>query len=104
MPSRRCRSNASRRRSAGREAATRIYEACGTQSLTERPPSAHAHFPQFQNLRKGQRTPRTFIDILGRIAVDAFAFEVIGMVMIGLCLIVLAIPSGRRRSRHIRYE
>jgi len=26
------------------------------------------------------------------------------MVMIGLCLIVLAIPSGRRRSRHIRYE
>jgi len=26
------------------------------------------------------------------------------MVMIGLCLIVLAIPSGRRRSRHVRYE
>jgi hypothetical protein len=36
--------------------------------------------------------------------VDAFAFEIIGMVMIGLCLIVLAIPSGRRRSQHIRYE
>ena len=27
---------------------------------------------------------------------DAFAFEFMGMVMIGLCLIVLAIPSGRR--------
>jgi hypothetical protein len=40
----------------------------------------------------------------GEIAVDAFAFEFLGMVMIGLCLIVLAIPSGRRRSRHVRYE
>jgi hypothetical protein len=41
---------------------------------------------------------------LGRIAVEAFAFELIGMVMIGLCLVVLAIPPGRRRSRHIHYE
>jgi hypothetical protein len=40
----------------------------------------------------------------GDIAVDAFVFEFIGMLVIGLCLIVLAIPSGRRRSRHIRYE
>jgi hypothetical protein len=36
--------------------------------------------------------------------VDAFAFELMGMAMIALCLIVLAIPSGRRRSRRIRYE
>jgi hypothetical protein len=36
--------------------------------------------------------------------VDAFAFEFMGMAMIGLCLVVLAIPSGRRRSRHVRYE
>jgi len=36
--------------------------------------------------------------------VDAFAFEFIGMVLIGLCLIVLAIPPGRRRSRRVRYE
>ena len=35
---------------------------------------------------------------------DAFAFEFIGMVMIGLCLMVLAIPSGRRRSRRVHYE
>jgi hypothetical protein len=41
---------------------------------------------------------------LGRIAVDAFAFGLMGMAMIALCLAVLAIPSGRRRSRHARYE
>jgi hypothetical protein len=36
--------------------------------------------------------------------VDAFAFEFMGMVMIGLCLVVLAMPSGRRPSRNVRYE
>jgi hypothetical protein len=36
--------------------------------------------------------------------VDAFAFEFMGLAMIGLCLIVLALPSGRRPSRNIRYE
>jgi hypothetical protein len=36
--------------------------------------------------------------------VDAFAFEFMGLAMIALCLIVLALPSGRRRSRKIRYE
>jgi len=36
--------------------------------------------------------------------VDAFAFEFLGMAMIALCLIVLAIPSGRRPSKHVRYE
>jgi hypothetical protein len=51
-----------------------------------------------------QSTPDKFNDFSGRIAVDAFAFEFIGMVMIGLCLAVLAIPSGRRRSRNVRYE
>jgi hypothetical protein len=35
---------------------------------------------------------------------DAFAFGFMGMVMIALCLAVLAIPSGRRRSRNMRYE
>ena len=35
---------------------------------------------------------------------DAFAFAVMGMVMIALCLAVLAIPSGRRKSRNMRYE
>jgi hypothetical protein len=36
--------------------------------------------------------------------VDAFAFGFMGLVLIALCLIVLAIPSGRRPSRHVRYE
>jgi hypothetical protein len=36
--------------------------------------------------------------------VDAFAFEFMGLVMIALCLAVLAVPSGRRPSHHIRYE
>ena len=35
---------------------------------------------------------------------DAFAFEFIGLAMVALCLIVLALPSGRRPSRKIRYE
>jgi len=35
---------------------------------------------------------------------DAFAFEFLGLVMIALCLAVLAIPSGRRPSQHVRYE
>jgi hypothetical protein len=33
---------------------------------------------------------------------DAFAFEFIGMAMIALCLIVLAIPAGRRSSGRVR--
>jgi hypothetical protein len=36
--------------------------------------------------------------------VDIFAVEFMGMVMIALCLAVLALPSGRRPSRHVRYE
>jgi hypothetical protein len=36
--------------------------------------------------------------------VDAFAFEFMGMVMIALCLVVLALPCGRRRPKNIHYE
>ena len=34
---------------------------------------------------------------------DAFAFEFMGLMMIALCLMVLAGPSGRRPSRHVRH-
>lgn len=34
---------------------------------------------------------------------DAFAFEFVGLMMIALCLAVLAVPSGRRASRHVRH-
>jgi hypothetical protein len=42
--------------------------------------------------------------LLGEIAVDAFAFEFMGLAMIALCLVVLALPAGKRPSRNIRYE
>lgn len=35
---------------------------------------------------------------------DAFAFEFMGLMMIALCLVVLALPSGRRPSGRVRYE
>jgi hypothetical protein len=35
---------------------------------------------------------------------DAFAFEFMGLMMVALCLVVLAVPSGRRPSKHVRYE
>ena len=34
---------------------------------------------------------------------DAFAFEFMGLMMIALCLAVLALPSGRRPSKHERH-
>ena len=37
-------------------------------------------------------------------SLNAFAIEFIGLAMIALCLIVLALPSGRRPSKHARYE
>jgi hypothetical protein len=37
-------------------------------------------------------------------SLDAFAFEFMGLMMVALCLIVLALPSGRRPSKHISYE
>jgi hypothetical protein len=57
-----------------------------------------------RKLTDPQSTPDKSNGLLGEIAVDAFAFEFIGMVMIALCLVVLAIPSGRRPAKHARYE
>jgi len=37
-------------------------------------------------------------------ASDAFTFEFMGLAMVALCLVVLALPSGRRPSKHVRYE
>jgi len=38
------------------------------------------------------------------IAVDAFVFEFMGLATLVLCVIVLAVPSGRRPSRRVRYD
>jgi len=35
---------------------------------------------------------------LGGIAVDALVFEFMGLAMLGLCVVVLAVPSQRRPS------
>jgi hypothetical protein len=59
---------------------------------------------RLHKLTNPQSTPDNSNGLLGEIAVDAFAFEFLGMVMIALCLVVLAIPAGRRPSKHIRYE
>jgi hypothetical protein len=39
---------------------------------------------------------------LGVIAVDALVFEFMGLAMVGLCVVVLAVPSERRSSRRLR--
>jgi hypothetical protein len=33
--------------------------------------------------------------------VDALVFEFMGLAMMALCVIVLAVPSGRRSARHL---
>jgi hypothetical protein len=38
---------------------------------------------------------------LGGIVVDALVFEFIGLAMVGLCIVVLAVPSQRRSSRRL---
>jgi hypothetical protein len=35
-------------------------------------------------------------------AVDALVFEFMGLAMLALCVVVLAVPSRRPPSRHIR--
>jgi len=37
-------------------------------------------------------------------SLNVFAIEFIGLTMVALCLVVLALPSGRRPSKHARYE
>jgi hypothetical protein len=40
--------------------------------------------------------------LLGDIAVDALVFEFMGLVMLALCVVVLAVPSGTRPTRRVR--
>jgi hypothetical protein len=42
--------------------------------------------------------------LLGDIAVDALVFEFMGLATLVLCVAVLAVPSGRRPSRRVRYD
>jgi len=38
---------------------------------------------------------------LGGIIVDGLVFEFMGFAMLALCVVVLAVPSGRRPARHV---
>ena len=38
----------------------------------------------------------------GDFVVDALVFEFMGLAMLGLCVIVLAVPSGRQSSNRAR--
>jgi hypothetical protein len=42
--------------------------------------------------------------LLGDIVVDALVFEFMGLAVLGLCVIVVAVPSGRDPSRRARHH
>jgi hypothetical protein len=53
-------------------------------------------------LRFGQSAPTKLIPLLGDFVVDALVFEFMGLAVLGLCVIVLAVPSGRQSSGGVR--
>ena len=55
-----------------------------------------------RQLRFGQCAPTKLIPLLGDFVVDALVFEFMGLAMLGLCVVVLAVPSGRQSSGRIR--
>ena len=56
-----------------------------------------------QELTIGQCVPDKSNGLAGGTAVfDVLVFEFMGLAMLALCVIVLAIPSQRRRSRQVR--
>jgi hypothetical protein len=58
--------------------------------------------PAPQELRKGQWVPDKSNGLAGGFFVfDALVFEFMGLAMLALCIIVLAVPSGRRPSRRV---
>jgi hypothetical protein len=63
------------------------------------------HRARRHKLTNAQRGPDNCIVLfLGGAAVDALVFEFIGLAMVGLCIVVLAVPvpSERRSSRRLR--
>jgi hypothetical protein len=90
MPTRLSRTSACCRRFAGREALTVDVTFAG--ALRALPPE----------LKKRSILPRQVYWFAGGIAVaDALVFELMGLAMLALCIVVLAVPSGRRPARHI---
>ena len=58
---------------------------------------------RFHKLTISQRVPYKSNGLAGgTIVFDVLVFEFMGLAMLALCIIVLATPSQRRRSRHVR--
>jgi hypothetical protein len=56
-------------------------------------------------LTEGQGAPTNFIEYCrGDAAVDALVFEFMGLAMLALCVVVMAVPSGRRQSGRIGHS
>jgi len=55
-----------------------------------------------RQLRFGQCAPTKLVPLLGDFVVDALVFEFMGLAMLGLCVVVLAVPSGRQSSGRVR--
>jgi hypothetical protein len=55
-----------------------------------------------RQLRFGQSASAKLVSLLGDIVVDALVFEFMGLAMLGLCVVVLAVPSGRQSSSRAR--
>jgi hypothetical protein len=53
-------------------------------------------------LSNGQYAPTKLVLLLEDIAVDALAFEYMGLMMIALCFVVIALPSLPQPSRRDR--
>ena len=74
----------------------------GREALTLRATFAAADPASGCELTNGQWLPYKPIVLLGDFAVDALVFEFMGLAILALCVVVLAVPSGRRPARQIR--
>jgi hypothetical protein len=73
----------------------------GRESLTLRATFVAANGAVSFELTNSQWLPYKPIVLLGDFAVDALVFEFMGLAILALCVVVLAVPSGRRPARQI---
>jgi hypothetical protein len=57
-----------------------------------------AHVASRHKLRSAQSLPGKSIGLFGDFDVDALVFEFMGLAIVGLCVIVLVVPSTRRQA------
>jgi hypothetical protein len=72
-------------------------------SLTFRPPFPAAGRGEWEEINKRSTAFLQIYRFVEEITVDGLVFEFMGLAMLGLCVIVLAVPSSQRpRGRQIR--